>query len=55
MPDRGPQGQPVAEEISSGLRRQPHATEEQQRRWDSVRSVYLVILVVLFVAVVAFA
>jgi hypothetical protein len=55
MQDRGPQGQPVAEEISSGLRRQPHATEEQQRRWDSVRSIYLVILVALFVGVVGFA
>jgi hypothetical protein len=55
MQDRGPQGQPGAEEIHSGLGRQPHATEEQQRRWDSVRSIYLIILVVLLVGVVGFA
>jgi uncharacterized membrane protein YoaK (UPF0700 family) len=55
MQDRVAQGEPVADEIYADLRRQPRATEEQQRRWDWVRSIYLVILMALFVGVVAFA
>lgn len=49
------QNQPFAGDPLAAYGSQPDAAERQQRRWDSVRSVYLVILVALFVAVVAFA